>query len=90
MPHTIRKNKIRFTEEEVQDFNRSWPSSNLQPRSYWFEFDENANLIDTDVPEQDDGPAAIALSHDAQEYLNDNPNETPHDSVLQAVNARNQ
>jgi hypothetical protein len=84
LPHTIQKNKIRFTQEEVEDFNKSWPASNLQPRSYWFEFDKIGNLIDTDVPEQDDGQAALGLSEEARAYLDDNPNETPHDPVLAA------
>jgi hypothetical protein len=40
-------------------FNQGWQCSTLQPvRAYWLEFD--SNLIDTDCPQQEDGPAATA------------------------------
>lgn len=61
--------KVIVPREEVEEFNDSWPGSNLRNRSYWFEFDENGDLVDTDVPEQDDGSAAAALSQDAQEFM---------------------
>lgn len=62
--------KVRISREGVAVFNAYWPCSKLRPtRAYWFEFDDDGNLVDTDVPEHDDGPEATALSHDCQEWL---------------------
>lgn len=69
MPQLIYPRKVRFSVEEVDAFNSRWPCSSLRSRSYWFEFDSRGNLIDTDVPEHDDGPAAVALLEDARTYL---------------------
>ena len=63
--------KVIVSQEEVERFNASWPCSELRSRSYWFEFDAGGDLVDTDVPEQDDGPAALAMSQDCQEFLFD-------------------
>lgn len=50
--------KVRVAPEEVARFNARWPGSTLRPeRSYWFEFDRFGDLVDTDCPEHDDGPA---------------------------------
>lgn len=66
------KRKVRFTREAIALFNAQWPCSTLRAtRSYWFEFDLKGDLVDTDVPEQDDGNAARALSDDAKAYLFD-------------------
>ena len=44
----------------------------LRPtRAYWFEFDAGGDLVDTDCPEQDDGPAASAMADDCRAYLFD-------------------
>jgi hypothetical protein len=68
----IRPYKVRVSREGVAAFNARWPGSSLRDRSYWFEFGpDQDDLVDTDVPEQDDGPAALALSQDAQAYLFD-------------------
>jgi hypothetical protein len=59
--------KVRATPNEVAAFNRSWPCSELRAtRSYWFEFDQNGDLVDTDCPENDDGSAAAAMSEDCK------------------------
>jgi len=59
-------NKIIVSRDTVNRFRQSWPCCKLRDRSYWFEFDQSGNLVDTDVPEQDDGPEAVALSNDAK------------------------
>lgn len=69
MPTIINKTKVRFSREEVAKFRAVWPCNNLRDRSYWFEFDNDGDLVDTDVPEQDDGEAANALANDAKEYF---------------------
>lgn len=70
------RNKVIVSREEVEDFNRAWPCSELRStRSYWFEFDADGDLIDTDVPEQDDGSAASAMAEDCKAFLFDD--ETP-------------
>ena len=61
--------KVRISQEEVRLFRQGWPCSNLRDRAYWFEFDAGGNLIDTDVPEHDDGPGASALADDAKAFL---------------------
>jgi hypothetical protein len=63
--------KVIVSREEVAQFNAQWPCSSLRDRSYWFEFEVNGDLVDTDVPEQDDGSAALALSKDCQRFLFD-------------------
>lgn len=68
--------KVRVSREGVAAFNRQWPCSTLRSsRAYWFEFDESRNLVDTDVPEHDDGSAALALSQDCEAFAFDD--ETP-------------
>lgn len=63
-------NKLRVSRDGVAAFNRSWPGSKLRDsRSYWFEFDDNGDLVDTDVPAQDDGPEASAMADDMRELL---------------------
>lgn len=63
--------KVIVSRDEVANFNRRWPCSELRDRSYWFEFDANRDLVDTDVPEQDDGSAASAMADDCRAYLFD-------------------
>ena len=75
MIQIISPRKVRISRAGVAAFNARWPCSSLRGRSYWFEFDDAGDLVDTDVPEHDDGPAALALSHDAQAFLFDD--ETP-------------
>jgi len=64
--------KAIVSRDEVRLFNSRWPCSGLRDtRSYWFEFDTDGNLIDTDCPEQDDGGAATAMAADCALYLFD-------------------
>ena len=66
----VGRRKVRVSRTGVALFNARWPNSTLRDsRAYWFEFDAKGDLIDTDVPEQDDGPAATALAEDAREWL---------------------
>lgn len=68
---TITGRKVIVSRMGVALFNARWPCSELCDRSYWFEFDDRRDLVDTDVPEQDDGPAAVALMEDCRAYLFD-------------------
>lgn len=64
--------KVIVSRGEVANFNSRWPCSSLrESRAYWFEFDASGDLVDTDVPEQDDGPAAAALADDCKAFLFD-------------------
>jgi hypothetical protein len=64
--------KVRVSKEGVTAFNARWPGSSLRSsRAYWFEFDKDGNLVDTDCPEHDDGPAAQAMAEDCKVYLFD-------------------
>lgn len=63
--------KVQVSTIGVRLFNAQWPGSPLSPmRSYWFHFDDsNGDLIDTDVPEHSDGPAATALAEYCWNFL---------------------
>lgn len=62
--------KVRVSSHGIKLFNASWPGSGLNPeRAYWYEFDEHGDLVDTDVPEQDDGPWSAALADDCKTWL---------------------
>jgi len=64
--------KVIVSRTEVRLFNAKWPCSSLRgERGYWFEFASNGDLIDTDVPQQDDGPAAAAMADDCKAWLDD-------------------
>lgn len=66
----IKGNKVFVSRAEVAVFNAKWPCSELRAtRSYWFDFDANGDLVDTDVPEHDDGPAASAMAEDCKKAL---------------------
>lgn len=68
----IKGRKVIVSREEVAAFNSRWPCSTLRPsRAYWFEFEANGDLVDTDCPQHDDGPAALAMAEDCQRYLDD-------------------
>lgn len=68
----IQGRKVIVSRSEVASFNRAWPCSTLRDsRSYWFEFDADGDLIDTDCPESDDGSAALAMSEDCKAFLFD-------------------
>lgn len=69
---TIQGRKVIASRTAIALFNSRWPCSALRDsRHYWFEFDAQGDLVDADVPEQDDGPAASALSDDCKAYLFD-------------------
>jgi hypothetical protein len=64
--------KVIVSRNEVSAFNGRWPCSELRDtRAYWFQFDADGDLVDTDVPEQDDGPAASAMADDCRALLFD-------------------
>lgn len=64
--------KVRVSPVGVALFNARWPGSSLRySRAYWFQFDESGDLIDVDVPEHDDGPAATAMADDCLAWLDD-------------------
>lgn len=67
---TIAPGKVRVSRLGVALFNARWPCSTLRPsRAYWFEFDAQGDLVDTDCPAQDDGPAAAAMADDCKAFL---------------------
>jgi len=65
----INGNKVFFSTNDVRMFARTWPGCILQDRAYWFEFDGEGNLVDTNIPENEDGLEAIALADDAGQYM---------------------
>ena len=66
-------NKVVVSCDGVRLFNNRWPASKLRStRSYWFEFDREGDLVDTDIPESDDGDEALAMAEDCRSfYLNE-------------------
>jgi hypothetical protein len=70
--YLIHPRKVVVDRTAIALFNAQWPGSNLRTtRSYWFEFDRNRDLIDTDLPEHDDGSPAMALVEDCRAWLFD-------------------
>lgn len=64
--------KVIVSAAGVAAFNSRWPCSELRDsRHYWFEFDDSGDLVDSDVPEQDDGSAAAAMAEDCKAWLFD-------------------
>lgn len=64
--------KVIVSRDGVASFNRAWPCSELRStRAYWFEFDARGDLVDTDIPQQDDGSAASAMADDCRAFLMD-------------------
>jgi hypothetical protein len=57
---------VRVSRKEVEEFKASWPCSGLPDRAITFTF-VNGNLVDVE-PFSIDGPAAVALSQDAQRF----------------------
>lgn len=73
MLETVAPRKVRVSREGVAAFNATWPCSTLRAsRAYWFEFDSRGDLVDTDTPESDDGPAASAMADYCRAFLFDN------------------
>ena len=71
--HTIANSrKVWVARQDVARFNAQWPCSELRAtRAYWFEFETNGDLVDTDCPEQDDGSAAAAMADDCRRFIID-------------------
>jgi hypothetical protein len=68
----ITPRKVNVSIYGIALFNSQWPASKLRAsRSYWFEFDHNGDLVDTDCPESDDGPESAALADDCKAWLFD-------------------
>lgn len=69
----FRRNRRRIIvpANDVATFNSRWPCSTLRTEhgNYIFEFDVIGDLIDCDVPESDDGPAASAMADDCREFM---------------------
>lgn len=59
---------VTATKQDVESFNATWPCSELQNRSYWFQFDSHGDLVETNVHIVHDGGAAVALSQDCQSF----------------------
>jgi hypothetical protein len=63
---------VSISRQEVEEFKDRWPCSGLPDRAISFQFDKrNGDLVDIfpyRYAHLFDGPAALALSQDAQEY----------------------
>lgn len=69
---TIQGRKVIVSRDGIASFNRGYPGSELRStRSYWYEFDADRNLIDTDCPESDDGIASVVVAEDCRAFLFD-------------------
>ncbi len=68
----IGNNKVMVSRLGIAQFNASWPCSELRStRCYWFQFDSDGDLVDTDCPNSDDGQAASAMADDCKRFLFD-------------------
>lgn len=66
--------RVAVSESDLASFMAAWPCSGLHGlRGVIFEYDRSGNLVDIIYRNGDsdrwDGPAMVALSEDAQEYL---------------------
>jgi len=63
---------VRVSRREVEEFNSSWPCSQLPDSSITFVFDNtNGDLVDIlpyRIADKVDGPEAVALCDDAMKY----------------------
>lgn len=61
---------VTVLRHEVEAFNSHWPCSSLPERTITFQFNvRNGDLVDIMAGSATvDGPEAVALSHDAQEF----------------------
>jgi hypothetical protein len=61
---------VQVSTEEVYQFNRRWPCSELDgTHGITFEFDRaNGDLVGCSARDHEDGAALVALSEDAQAY----------------------
>ncbi len=65
------RRRIIVPPSDVASFNAQWPCSELRPAhgNYIFEFGITGDLVDCDVPESDDGSAALAMAEDCREFM---------------------
>lgn len=62
--------KVMVPIVDVRGFMLQWPCSGLSPnRHYWFEFDDDGDLVDCDVPEHSDGAASAAMAEDCRDFF---------------------
>lgn len=66
--------RVAVSEQDLYDFMRQWPCSGLDGlRGVTFMYESNGDLVDiyykNGSSDDWDGPALLALSEDAQEYL---------------------
>lgn len=62
---------VTLSRREVMEFKTRWPASGLPNVGVTFHFQSNGDLVDITpyrMAHLFDGPAAVALSQDAQEY----------------------
>lgn len=61
---------VQVSRREVEDFNAHWPCSSLPDASITFCFDSNGlcDILPYRIASKVDGPEAVALSQDAEEY----------------------
>jgi len=72
---------VQVSRLEVEAFNRSWPCSNLPDASITFCFDSGGDLVDIlpyRIADRVDGPEALALCEDAQNYALNHPKKGGH------------
>jgi hypothetical protein len=64
-------NRVCVSRDDVADFRSQWPCSGLPDKAMWFEFESNGDLVDVGPMDTSrfDGPDLLALSQNAQEYL---------------------
>jgi hypothetical protein len=71
----LSNNRVAVSEEDIQSFIARWPGSGLHGlKGVTFVFEDNGDLVDIYYRNGNsgrwDGPALVALSEDAQKYLN--------------------
>lgn len=61
--------RVTMSADEVSDWKRHWPASGLHSTSKSGTFEKSSgDLVDTNVDEDEDGPAAVALLDDMKAH----------------------
>lgn len=64
--------KVRVSRTGIALFNRQYPCSTLSvTRAYWFEFAEDGELINDDIPSHDECDETATLAADCLAWLDD-------------------
>ena len=60
--------RVTMSADEVSEWKGGWPASGLRSTGKSATFDKNGDLVDTNIGEDEDGEAALAILADMETY----------------------